>query len=195
MRWYDSMQAMARVSYVGEDELPRELQALYARFAREGHFENQARTLAHAPAVFRHVYGLVQELREEGSLPPRLIEIAVVATSAANRCKYCVGHHAPVLKAQGLAPGTVERILERDVPGLDAVERLVRDYALLVNERPWGIQDKVFEELRRHFNERQIVELTARIGLCGLFNRLNDALQIEPEAGIIIEGDSGHQGR
>jgi alkylhydroperoxidase family enzyme len=53
----------------------------------------------------------------------------------------------------------------------------------------------VFEELRRHFNERQIVELTARIGLCGLFNRLNDALQIEPEAGIIIEGDSGHQGR
>lgn len=188
---------MARVSYAGEDQLPPELRPLYALFARDGNFnfENQARTLAHAPAVFRHVYGLVHALREEGALPQRLVEIAVVATSAANRCKYCVGHHAPVLKAQGLAPDTVDRILEPDVPGLDPVERLVRDYALLVNQRPWGIQDRVFDELRRHFNERQIVELTARIGLCGLFNRLNDALQIAPEAGVIIDGDSGHQSR
>jgi uncharacterized peroxidase-related enzyme len=176
---------MARVSRVADVELPQELQP----------FENQARAFAHSPAVFRHVYGLVQELREEGALPQRLVEIAVVATSAANRCKYCVGHHAPVLKAQGLPAETVDRILERDVPGLDSRERLVRDYAVLVNERPWGIPDKVFDELRRHFNERQIVELTARIGLCGLFNRFNDALQIEPEPDVIIDRDSRHQSR
>jgi uncharacterized peroxidase-related enzyme len=186
---------MARVSYVSEEELPAELRPLYEVFAYDGNFENQARALAHAPPVFRHVYGLVQELRQEGALPQRLVEIAVVATSAANRCKYCVGHHAPVLEAQGLAPETLDRILEPDVPGLDAVERLVRDYALLVNGRAWGIQDKVFVELRRHFSERQIVELTARIGLCGLFNRFNDALQIEPEAGVIIDRDNPHQGR
>jgi uncharacterized peroxidase-related enzyme len=186
---------VARISYTDEERLPPELRPLYALFARDGNFENQARTLAHAPAVFRHLYGLVHALREEGELPQRLAEIAVVATSAANRCKYCVGHHAPVLEAQGLAPDTVARILEPDVPGLDPVERLVRDYALLVSQRPWGIQDQVFGELRRHFNERQIVELTARIGLCGLFNRLNDALQIEPEPGIIIDGDGRHQTR
>jgi uncharacterized peroxidase-related enzyme len=186
---------MARVSYVGEENLPPELRPLYAVFAHDGNFENQARALAHAPAVFRHVYGLVQELRQEGALPQRLVEIAVVATSAANRCKYCVGHHAPVLEAQGLAPETVARILEPDVPGLDAVERLVRDYALLVTERPGRIPERIFDSLKQHFNERQIVELTARIGLCGLFNRFNDALQIEPEAGVIIDRDNPHQGR
>ena len=99
-----------------------------------------------------------------------------------------------LLPVEGLPSETVDRILEPDVPGLDAVERLVRDYALLVNARPWGIQDQVFNELRRHFSERQIVELTARIALCGLFNRFNDALQIEPEAGVIIDRDSPHQG-
>jgi uncharacterized peroxidase-related enzyme len=186
---------MARVSYVSEDDLPAELRPLYAVFAHDGHFENQARALAHAPAVFRHVYGLVHALRQEGALPQRLVEIAVVATSAANRCTYCVGHHAPVLKAEGLAAETVDRILEPDVPGLDGIDRLVRDYALLVNGRAWGIPDQVFAELRRHFSERQIVELTARIGLCGLFNRFNDALQVEPEAGVIIERDSPHQDR
>lgn len=184
---------MARVSSASEENLPPELRPLYALFAHDGNFENQARALAHAPAVFRHVYGLVHALREEGALPQRLVEIAVVATSAANRCRYCVGHHAPVLEAQGLARETVERILEPEVPGLDEVERLVRDYALLVNARAWGIPDKVFEALRRHFSERQIVELTARIGLCGLFNRFNDALQIEPEPGVIIERDNPHQ--
>ena len=81
------------------------------------------------------------------------------------------------------------------MPGLDARERQVRDYAVLVTERPWGIRDAVFDELRRHFDDREIVELTARIALCGLFNRLNDALQIESEPGIIIEADSPHQPR
>ena len=185
---------MARIPYVDDRTIPPELRPLFAAFAESG-FENQARVLAHSPAVFRHAYGMVLALRESGTRPRRLIEIVVVATSAANRCRYCVGHHAPVLEAEGLARETVQRILERDVPGLDPVERLVRDYALLVNERPWGIADQVFAELRKHFDERQIVELTARVGLCALFNRLNDALQIEPEPGIIIDGDSPYKAR
>jgi uncharacterized peroxidase-related enzyme len=183
---------MARVSYLQDNEIGADLRPLFDLFAGTGQFENQARVLAHSPAVFRHVYGLVDELRSQGELPRRLVEIAVVATSAANRCKYCVGHHGPVLKGMGLPAATVDRILEPDVPGLDEVERLVRDYALLVNARPWGIRDRVFEELRRHFTERQIVGLTARIGLCGLFNRLNDSLQIDAEEGIIIDGDGPH---
>jgi len=182
---------MSRVSYL--EQVPTALQPLFDRFTER--FANQARALAHSPPVFRHVYGLVQDLRDEGGLPQKLVEIAVVATSAANRCKYCVDHHAPVLKDLGLPAQTVDRILEPDVPGLDARERLVRDYAVLVTERPWGIRDAVFDELRRHFGDREIVELTARIALCGLFNRLNDALQIETEPGIIVEADGPHQPR
>jgi len=40
----------------------------------------------------------------------------------------------------------------------------------------------VFERLRRRFTEAQIVELTLRIALCGFFNRVNDAPQIEVKA-------------
>jgi uncharacterized peroxidase-related enzyme len=171
---------MARVSYVNESNVPDELRPLHAEFAA-ARFGNQAGVLAHSAPVLRHLYGMVKDLREEGELPARLVEIAVVATSEANRCKYCVAHHAPALRGLGLPAETVARILEPDVPGLDERERLVRDYAVLVTERPWGIRDGVFERLRRHFSERQIVELTARIAVCGAFNRINDALQIESE--------------
>jgi uncharacterized peroxidase-related enzyme len=173
---------MARVPYVAEAALPADLRPLYHRFAHEyGNFGNQAGVLGHSPVVFRHLYGLTAAMREDGALPPRLVEIAVVATSAVNGCKYCVGHHGPVLRNMGLPAETVDRILEPDVPGLDEVERLVRDYAQLVTARAWGIRDQVFDALRKHFTDRQIVELTVRIGLCGLFNKLNDALQVEFE--------------
>ncbi len=172
---------MARLTDVPDSEIAASARALFDEFVAAG-FGNQARVLAHSPVALQGLYGLVSGMRDEGQLPRRLVEIAVVATSAANRCKYCVGHHAPVLKGLGLPSNTVDRILEPDVPGLDERERLVRDYAVLVTERSWGIRDRVFEDLRRHFSERQIVELTVRIGLCGAFNRLNDALQIESEA-------------
>jgi len=171
---------MARVSKVGSEKMGPELRPLYEQFAGE-QFGNQVAVLAHSAPVLRHLYGLVKDLREEGELPQRLVEIAVVATSEANRCKYCVAHHAPVLKGLGLPAETVARILEPEVPGLDERERLVRDYAVLVTEQPGRIRDSVFERLRAHFSERQIVELTARIALCGVFNRMNDALQIESE--------------
>ena len=61
----------------------------------------------------------------------------------------------------------------------------MRDYARLVIERPWGIRDAIFDRLRRHFDERQLVELTLRISLCSLFNQLNEALQIESEPGVL----------
>ncbi|HSD42118.1 MAG TPA: carboxymuconolactone decarboxylase family protein [Burkholderiales bacterium] len=176
---------MARVPCVPEAELPADLHPLYHRFAHEyGSFGNQTGVLGHSPMVFRYLYGLTAAMREEGALPPRLVEIAVVATSAVNGCKYCIGHHGPVLRNMGLPAETVDRILDPEVPGLDEVERLVRDYAKLVTERPWGIRDQVFDALRKHFTDRQIVELTVRIGLCGLFNKLNDALQVEFEGHV-----------
>jgi alkylhydroperoxidase family enzyme len=58
---------------------------------------------------------------------------------------------------------------------------LVRDYAVAVTERAWGIRDAMFERLREHFSNEQIVELTMRIALTGLFNKVNQALGIELE--------------
>jgi alkylhydroperoxidase family enzyme len=42
------------------------------------------------------------------------------------------------------------------------------------------IGDDQFESLREHFDEGEIVELMASIGLFNYFNRFNNALQMEP---------------
>jgi len=129
--------------------------------------------------------GLLLDLKDEAILPKRYLEIALVVVSKLNECTYCVSHHAPRLVEQGLAAQTVEHILDPDCPGLDEVDRLVRDYAVQVTEKPNGMRDAIFADLRRHFSEEQIVELTVRTALCGFFNRVNDTMQIGIEDGVV----------
>lgn len=179
---------MARVRDVEIDEVPEDVRPVYERFATEyGPFLNQVKVFAHRPPALRHVMGMLLELAEEQVLPKRYLEIALVVVSKLNECRYCVAHHTPRLIEQGLTPESVENILEPEVPGFDEVDMLVRDYAVQVTNNFQYIRDKMFVDLKKHFSEEQIVELTLRTALCGFFNRFNDALQIGMEEGVIAD--------
>ena len=95
---------------------------------------------------------------------------------------YCIDHHAPRLIAQGLDADIKNHILDDEVTGFDEIDMLVCDYAVQVTEKAPYMRVAIFGDLRKHFTEPQIVELTLRIALCGFFNRFNDALQIGIEA-------------
>lgn len=177
---------MARVRDIEIDEVRQDLQPVYRRFASEyGPFLNQVKVFAHRPPALKHIMGLLLDLADEAILPKRHLEIALVVVSKLNECTYCVAHHAPRLVEQGLGPETIANILDPDCPGLDDVDRLVRDYAVEVTTRSQYMRDGIFERLREHFSEEQTVELTLRIALCGFFNRFNDALQIGMEDGVV----------
>jgi uncharacterized peroxidase-related enzyme len=177
---------MARVRDVEIDQVPEDVRPTYRRFAEDyGPFLNQVKVFAHRPPALRHIMGLLLDLADDVVLPKRHLEIALVVVSKLNACTYCVAHHTPRLVEQGLDAETVALILEPDCPGLDDVDRLVRDYAVQVTTKPQSMGDAIFEQLRRHFSEEQIVELTLRTALCGFFNRFNDAMQIGMEDGVI----------
>ena len=177
---------MARVRDVEIDEVPEEVRPTYERFAQEyGPFLNQVKVFAHRPPALKHIMGLLLDLADEALLDKRYLEIALVVVSKLNECDYCVAHHTPRLVEQGLPAETVAKILEPDCPGLDEVDLLVRDYAVEVTTASNRMRDAIFERLRAHFSEAEIVELTLRTALCGFFNRFNDALQIGMEEGVI----------
>ncbi|MFT5448936.1 MAG: putative peroxidase-related enzyme [Gammaproteobacteria bacterium] len=176
---------MARVRDVEIDEVAADVQTVYKRYAQDyGPFLNQVKVFAHRPPAVKHIMGLLLDLADEAVLPKRYLEIVLVVVSKLNECEYCVAHHAPRLLEQGLAMETITHILDEDCPGLNDVDRLVRDYAVQVTEKPQYMRDTIFVQLREHFSEEQIVELTLRTALCGFFNRFNDALQIDAEEGV-----------
>lgn len=179
---------MARVRDIEIDELPEDVRPIYKQFATEyGPFINQVKIFAHRPPALKHIMGLLLELSDEQVLPKRYLEIALVVVSKINECRYCVAHHTPRLIEQGLESQAVEKILETEVPGFDEVDMLVRDYAVQVTNNFQYIRDKIFDDLKQHFNEEQIVELTLRTALCGFFNRFNDSLQIAMEDGVVAD--------
>jgi uncharacterized peroxidase-related enzyme len=172
---------------VAPESLAPDVRRIYEKFSGGfAPFGNQVAVMAHVPPALQHLMGMLLELREQRNVPLRYIELAVVAVSRINACAYCVAHHQPLLVVEGLSPEGAERILDyENHPELDDVDRLVVEFAIAVTRTPQRIRDALFDRLRRHFSEAQIVELTLRIALCGFFNRFNDALMIETEAGAM----------
>ena len=173
---------MARVRNIQSAELPADQAAIYEQFANAyGPFRNQVAVFAHVPAAMRHLMPMLMELREAATLPKRYLEIAIVTVSKLNECHYCVAHHKPFLAVEDISPQAIDRLLDEENPELTDMDRLVVEYATVAWETPNRIRDTLFQRLRQHLSEAQIVELTLRITLCGFFNRFNDALQIEEE--------------
>jgi uncharacterized peroxidase-related enzyme len=172
---------MARVAFIPSTDLPQAVADIYEQYATGyGPFRNQVAVFAHVPAAVEHIMGLLLELKRQRNLNWRYIELAIVATSKLNACHYCVAHHTEPLKVEGLSDAATQ-MLPAHHEELDEVDRLVVDYTVAVTNNAQRIPERMFDALRRHFTQAQIVELTLRIALCGFFNRFNDALQIDNE--------------
>jgi alkylhydroperoxidase family enzyme len=60
-------------------------------------------------------------------------------------------------------------------------ERAALAYAEMVTISPNDIDDELFAEVRRHFSEREVVEITAQAALENYRARINRALRIEDD--------------
>jgi uncharacterized peroxidase-related enzyme len=178
---------MSRISIKTKDDLPAEMRPLWDKMTSYGAFENQAGVMAHRPPIFEHMWSMLVDLSDEAVLSKRYLELGLVTVSLLNKCTYCVSHHAPKLAIQGVSEEGAERLLDyKDHAELDAVDKLVVEYAIAVTNK-WNMtRDEIFTRLKEHFSEAQIVELTWRIALCGAFNRFNDILQFDIEPGVAV---------
>jgi len=76
-----------------------------------------------------------------------------------------------------------ETIADMEARGSDAElepdERAALRFAEEMSLRPREIPESVWDELRRHFDEGEVVEIAAVAALFNGFNRFNDALEVE----------------
>jgi uncharacterized peroxidase-related enzyme len=178
---------MPRVSIKTEGDLPIDLHALWQQMTTYGAFENQAGAMVHRPPIFKNIWSMLVELADEAVLPKRYVELALLTVSLLNKCTYCVSHHAPKLAIQGVSEAGADRLLDyKDHPELDDTDKLVVEYAIAVTNHWSKTRDEIFDRLKQHFTEAQIVELTWRSALCGAFNRFNDVLQLDIEQGVVV---------
>ena len=74
----------------------------------------------------------------------------------------------------------------RDSPLFSEAERVALDYAERMTITGQKVDDALFKQLKRHYNEAQIVELTAAIALENFRSKFNPALGIEAQDFCLI---------
>jgi alkylhydroperoxidase family enzyme len=122
----------------------------------------------------------------EGKLPHRLKEMCRIRISVAHRCGYCSTVRS---KVAGLDEATVSDLLG-DRTRLSPREKAALEYADLFKAGDEAIDsDAVYDNLRKHFSEEEIIELgmlcAQTVGVGRLVRSLNivsweEACQLNP---------------
>jgi 4-carboxymuconolactone decarboxylase len=174
---------MARVRLIQEHEHP-ELAALIEkiRVGRRGQLINIYRMLLNAPALAESWFNHSNAVRWRTSLGGRLREIVIIRLGYLTGSQYVLRQHVPSLAlADGLSLAECQALQDwRGTDFFDTRERAVLAYADSMT-RDIVVPDAVFAQLKPHFDDRQIVELTVLIGTYNMNARVLQALELDLE--------------
>lgn len=173
---------MANVEPLPREELEEFASYFDAIEERSGYIANSLFTMARRPdtlRAFSRLFGAV--MRSEGVEAGLKQMVAQLASTSAG-CRYCQSHTAKAAHAAGVPAEKVAALYEFETheaftDAERAALRLGRDAGLVPN----AVTPAHFEELRRHYDDGQIVELVSAIAMFGWLNRWNDTIATELE--------------
>jgi alkylhydroperoxidase family enzyme len=174
---------MARVSLIEENDHPELAEPIATiKGARGGRLINIYRLMLHSPALANAWFDLNQAVRYGTEIDGQCRELAVIRVAILNDVEYVQRAHGPAYALkEGLTPEQVSAIADWSASNLfSARQRALLAYTDAMT-RDREVADAVFSELRKHFSERQVVELTMLIGAYNMLTRFLKALKVDPE--------------
>jgi alkylhydroperoxidase family enzyme len=176
--------AMARVPLIDENDHP-EFADLVEKFRarRRGKLINTYRLLLHSPPLAESWFNHSNAVRWGTTLDGRLREIVIIRVGHVTGAQYVLRQHVPVLAvADGVSVDECAALADwRDCAFFDARERSALAYADAMT-RDITVPDEVFAEVARHFDRREIVELTVLIASYNMNVRVLQALELDLES-------------
>jgi AhpD family alkylhydroperoxidase len=134
-----------------------------------------------APGVIQAMLGLVSYVHKSG-LEESLVNLVFLRASQINGCAYCIDMHWKDLRAAGES--------EQRLYGLDGWEESPyysdRERAALAwtdavtNIQDGHVPDEVYQQVQKHFSEKELADLTLAVAEINAFNRLNIAGRTVP---------------
>ena len=138
---------------------------------------------ARLPRLFlgvAHLYGAID--RRSATIEPALRALVTVRVSQINHCPFCVDLNTAALLKRGVPFSKVE-VLDRWRTGnaFDVKERAALDYAEAITRSDAAVTEDMTTELRNHFDDDGIVELTGLIAFQNMSSKFNSALGVPPQ--------------
>src|SRR5579883_139834 len=172
---------MARISYVDENDHP-EIAPLIdkVKAGRRGGLLNVYKLLLHSPPLAETWLDHVGAVRWKTKLSGRLREVLVIRIAYVNGIAYVLNQHVPALAAaEGITVAECDALKDwRSSDMFSPAERAALAYADAMVLQTL-VPDDLFAELKRHYDERAIVEISVLIGTYLMHNRVMQALKID----------------
>jgi AhpD family alkylhydroperoxidase len=135
----------------------------------------------YAAEAHKSLFALEKYIVECG-LDHKLIHLVKMRTSQINGCAFCIDMHSKDARALG---ETEQRLYEldawRETPFYTDRERAALAWTealTLVSET--HVPDAVYDEVRKQFNEKELVDLTFVVGAINMWNRLAVSFRAVP---------------
>jgi alkylhydroperoxidase family enzyme len=149
---------------------------------RYGAVTDPVRAYAHTPMLMVGYSGLELAAERSHAVEERVKHLAELRAGSVAGCEWCMDFGSSISAAAGVSEGDMRELPGfRDSDRFSVPEKLALEYADAMTATPVNVSDELFARLREHFDERQMVELTALISLENMRARFNWALGIESQ--------------
>jgi uncharacterized peroxidase-related enzyme len=179
----------ARLAWVhvpGEEEVPEEVSALWARADEKlGFVPNVLRTWALRPEHLLRWRKYMDELLKGASgLTEAEREMIGVVVSSTNRCHYCMIAHSGVLRELTSDTVLVDQLLTNyRHADLDERQQAMLDFAVKVTEEAFRCSEADLDALHAvGWTDEEIMDITEVAAMFNLTNRMANALGWMPNA-------------
>ena len=173
-------------------DLPEDIRTrLLAVQEKSGFIPNVFLTLAYRPDEFRAFFAYHDALMEkESRLTKAEREMIVVATSAANRCQYCVIAHGAILRIRAKNPLIADQIaVNYRKADITPRQKAMLDFAMKVSTSAETVSDADFAALAPHgFSNDDVWDIAAVAAFFGLSNRMANVTAMRPNDEFYLMG-------
>ncbi|WP_064742725.1 carboxymuconolactone decarboxylase family protein [Edaphobacter aggregans] len=133
-------------------------------------------------AAFAELSAII--LVRPGRLNPGFKALIMYMVSRSAGCQYCAAHSANLAALRDIPIRKIEALGQfEQSPEFSEAERAALRFAQAAGQVPNAVGNTEFAELRRHFDDDQILEMVAVLALLSFLNRWNDTLATTLEAG------------
>ena len=169
-----------RLDHVDENPRRRCRAAAQHQGAARRRLLNPDRQLLHSAPLARGWNALMGAIRGQTRLDGALRELVIWRGGAEPRALR-IAQHAPVALDEGLTQAQVDAVA--DWRGSALFDERTRDVLAYADAMTLQVQvpQPLFDALRAHFDDRELVELTATVAGYNMVSRFLEALQIEIE--------------
>jgi len=110
-------------------------------------------------------------------------------SSMTTGCRYCEAHAIRAAERYGSEQDRLNHIWEyKTYPAFTDAERAVFDLAIAASSVPNAVNDEIAENMRKHWDDGEIVEILGVIALFGYLNRWNDSMGTKLEEPAADDG-------